>query len=156
MHPGQTTGLENELNLINYPLEEVREKSGVSYFTNSVAYMLAYAYVYEVEKVFIYGVDMEASEYTFERPCVLYWIGFLRGSGIPVELSNYLDKPVFRYGYDQEAQDRMLQRVTERKELTQSYIQYYRDNELPEKKKFLNQYLGRYSDLRFWEQELKG
>ena len=107
---------------IRLPIEELVEHYRTTYFTNSIAYMLAVAWmegrdengwVVDPEKAFgevhVYGVDMAQadptpggqSEYGFQRPSCEYFLGFLRGRNIKVYLppqSDLLFTP-FMYGY---------------------------------------------------------
>ncbi len=78
-------------NALQIPVKEMTTTGGLrDYFTTSIAYMLAMI-VYEhdlgqtVSEVRMYGVDMSAySEYSYQRPCVEYWLGVLDGRGIKV------------------------------------------------------------------------
>ena len=72
---------------VEYPLRQVVERFGRRYFTSSVAYMIALALLHGFEKIEIYGVEMATdSEYTWQRDCVMYWIGRAEGMGIDVYL----------------------------------------------------------------------
>lgn len=103
LHKGQEVDSANTIMLDTYPLEEVIEKTGSEYFNNSIAYMMAYAYIKGATEINIFGVDVEAdSEYKFERPCLTYWIGWLKAKGVTVNTANNLDKPPFKYGFDAE------------------------------------------------------
>lgn len=145
------------IDLATYPLQEIKEEIDSSYFTNTISYMLAYAYHKKFDSISIYGVDMIVdSEYAFERPSVLYFIGYLRGKGIQVYISNYIDKPLFLYGFDHELTKKLLHRLNERKEQTINFIEYYKkNNTLPNADKKIDQYAGRYSEIKYWERELR-
>lgn len=70
-------------NTKQFPIREVFDQGG--YITNSISWMLAHALYEKVDTVFLYGCPMSFdSEYSFERPSVLYWIGILKGAGILV------------------------------------------------------------------------
>jgi len=85
----------------NYPLDGVIKYTGSSYFTNTIAYMLALAIRKKVKAVNLWGVDMDAGdEWAFERPCVAYWIGQAEARGIRVSSSSNIAVGCFNYGYD--------------------------------------------------------
>lgn len=85
----------------NYPLSLVVSYTGSSYFTNSIAYMIALAIKKKVKAINLWGVDLDAGrEYEFERPCVAYWIGQAEARGIKVTSSSNLAVGCFNYGYD--------------------------------------------------------
>lgn len=85
----------------NYPLDAVRDYFGSTYFTNSIGYMLALAIKKKPKEISIWGIDMEhGGEYSFERPCVAYWIGQAEGRGIKVSSSSGLAQANFLYGYE--------------------------------------------------------
>lgn len=104
MHQGQYIDTDvNQINLLNYPIEEIEAKYKSSYFNNSISYMIAYALYNGYKKIKMWGVDIEKrSEYAFERPCVLYWMGLARGMGMEIETSSNLGEIPFKYGYDAE------------------------------------------------------
>ncbi len=88
------------LNKDSYPLDEVIEKFGSTYFTSSIAYMLALAITKAPKEINIWGIDMEqGTEYEHQRPCVLYWIGQAAARGIKVDSSSQLAETSFMYGY---------------------------------------------------------
>lgn len=73
-----------------FPKAEIVASGLRDYFTTSIAYMIAHA-IYEhdqgqrIGEIHLYGVDMSAySEYSFQRPCVEYWLGVADGRGIKV------------------------------------------------------------------------
>lgn len=96
-----------------YPIDEVCAallqdfRQGVEpqlrrYFTSTVAYALAMAIFQEYERILIYGIEMGSNtEYFFQRPCVLFWIGLALGRGIEVDFvsgDGIFDVPL--YGYE--------------------------------------------------------
>jgi len=86
LHKGQSSGLDNEIGLESYPLNEIIKWSGCNYFTNSVAYMIAYALYTGQKEINIFGVDMDhKTEYAYERPCIAYWIGYGRAIGAKIK-----------------------------------------------------------------------
>lgn len=88
------------------PTQEMIAHFERDYFTTSIAYMIAHA-VYEhdlgdtIKELKMFGVDMSAySEYSFQRPCVEYWLGVAEGRGIKVTIPNVSPvlKAVTNYG----------------------------------------------------------
>ena len=72
-----------------YPQKIIMEKYG-DFFTNSASWMLALALHEGVEKIGIYGIEMETlSEYEHQRPSVLYFIGLAKGMGVEITLPPY-------------------------------------------------------------------
>lgn len=77
---------------VAYPFEEVRARFGevcpntrADFFLSSIDYALALCAVEGVEAVALYGANMTGkSEYGYQLPSCQYWIGLLRGAGIPV------------------------------------------------------------------------
>ena len=71
-------------NSMAYPLDDVIEQTG-DYFNSSIAYMLGLAILEKVDRIGIWGVDMDGdSEFGYQRPNTEYLIGFARGRGIDV------------------------------------------------------------------------
>lgn len=98
MHDGETVEHDKILQK-DYPIKEITELYKSSYFSCSISYMIAYAIYTGIKKLNIVGVDMSiGSEYQFERPSVLYWIGRAEGEG--VEVNTALNKNIYMYGYE--------------------------------------------------------
>jgi hypothetical protein len=110
MHEGQSIDYPHVIDLDNYPLTKVIDNTGSNYFTNSIAYMIAYAITFtQAKTINIYGIDMEVgSEYQFERPCITYWIGYARAKGININMVSGLTDSIFNYGYDTEKKIKLL------------------------------------------------
>jgi hypothetical protein len=109
LHKGQAVDCVNTITLDDYPLEDAIETTGSNYFNNSIAYMMVYAFMQGAKEINIFGVDVESdSEYRFERPCLTYWIGWLKAKGVKVNSTNNIDKPPFKYGFDQEQLSSMM------------------------------------------------
>lgn len=70
------------------PINEMIKKFGVTYFKNTISYMIAYAIYLGYKKIRLYGVD-QAPEWAYiaNKPYVLYWMGEAHGRGIEVELA---------------------------------------------------------------------
>jgi len=55
------------------------------YFTSTPAFMIAYAIYKGATAIDIYGIPLYyEEEFTFERPCIEFWIGYAMGKGIEV------------------------------------------------------------------------
>jgi hypothetical protein len=73
-----------------YPLKDVLSRCKVPYFSNTVAYMIAYAIYQKVDSITLYGIaQIAASEYISERGCVEFWIGMALGMGIEVNIATH-------------------------------------------------------------------
>ena len=85
-----------------FPLEEVVARFGVAYFSNTIAYMIAYALLKGATEIELFGINQAgAHEYTEERPSVEYWIGIAVGMGVKVTINgkdSQLLKHKGRYG----------------------------------------------------------
>lgn len=87
---------------IPFPIDEIPFK----YFTNSIAYMIAYAIYKGATKIDLYGVAFFLKrEFLFERPCVEFWIGQAISEGIRVDVHDPTTIECCRsfqnlYGYD--------------------------------------------------------
>lgn len=88
-----------------YPLEEVVNTFGTSYFSNSISYMIAYAMLKGVTRMDLYGVDhLTGRSYLSERAGVEYWLG--RAEQLGIEVNVALGSAVLRtmdgkmYGYN--------------------------------------------------------
>tara|TARA_Y100000310_G_scaffold184862_1_gene184978 strand:+ start:1121 stop:2005 length:885 start_codon:yes stop_codon:yes gene_type:complete len=83
---------------VEIPLDALIERFG-SYFTSSVAYMLATAIIEDYDRIYLYGVDMATeAEYGHQRAGCEYFIGWARGAGIEVivpESSPILKAPLY-------------------------------------------------------------
>jgi len=89
---------------VKYPLEEVKALGYQSYFTSSIAYMLAHAVLEKVDHVALFGIHMDAEEeYADQRPACEYWLGVMQGLGMDTYLAPggalFLQK--FQYGYEE-------------------------------------------------------
>ena len=86
---------------VEYPLDEITRKHR-RFLTSSTAFMIALAILQGFDEIRLIGNDMDRwSEYSDQRPGVLYWIGVADGLGIKVWLPP--DCPLFNdvlYGYE--------------------------------------------------------
>lgn len=82
-----------------YPLDEVLVKFGITYFTNTLSYMIALAVHVGYERIELYGTDMGAQSavdvrdprirhqeesWSHERECMNFWLGVAVGRGIQI------------------------------------------------------------------------
>lgn len=84
-------------NGIVFPIDKIPFR----YLTSSVAFMMAYAIHEKVDSIDIYGIPLfYEEEYTFERPCIEFWIGYAMGQGIEVKVHkpSYLLTAAPNYG----------------------------------------------------------
>lgn len=71
-----------------FPMKSLVGKFGRSYFSDSIAYMVAYALYKGYAKIRLYGADMHTySEYAKEKGGIEYWLGRAEQAGIKVEIS---------------------------------------------------------------------
>ena len=85
-----------------FPLEEVAQKFGTLYFSNTIAYMICYALLKGAKEIELFGVNQAgAHEYTEEKGSCEYWIGIAVGLGVKVTINgkdSQLLKHKGRYG----------------------------------------------------------
>jgi hypothetical protein len=89
------------LNSKMYPLKRIGKKFNTNYFSDTIAYMVAFAVDYATDVkdgkpvlngkcdcLRFYGVDMhEFGEYGLEKGGIEFWIGWARGLGMDIEIS---------------------------------------------------------------------
>ena len=87
---------------VEYPLEDALKIAGGKRFASTFAYMAAMAILEKVDRVEIYGFNMDyyETEYRYQKPNALYWIGRMEGAGIVVD-SGTLMPDIKLYGYEQ-------------------------------------------------------
>ncbi len=85
-----------------FPLKECVKEFGLPYFTNTIAYMIAYALLQGAKEIELFGINQAGShEYLEEKGGVEYWIGVAIGSGVRVTIygkDSQLLKYKGRYG----------------------------------------------------------
>lgn len=85
---------------IPFPYDEMP----FQYFSNSIAYMIAYAIHKEATEIDIFGVQMATrEEYIRQRPCCEFWLGYAMAKGIKVNInrpSQLLNTDGGAYGRD--------------------------------------------------------
>ena len=86
--------------VIEYPLQEVLQKTKYAYLNNTVAYALAYAVAEEVSELHLYGIDFTHKAVNFAeagRACCEFWLAKCMEQKIEVSIalrSNLLDANV--------------------------------------------------------------
>jgi hypothetical protein len=89
-----------------YPLAAIVKDIGKDYFGSTFGFMLAMAIHEKVDRIGIWGVDLNTTEeYAYQRPNAEFMIGIAMGRGIDVYLppkTNLLRAPG-RYGWDEVA-----------------------------------------------------
>ena len=88
-----------------YPIKEIIKFIQAPFLVNTLALMFAYAAYLGYEEISLYGCSMGSGHehYVFQRSGIEYMIGFCRGRGIKIVLSNreFLQKPIV-YCYNPE------------------------------------------------------
>jgi hypothetical protein len=80
-----------------FPLDECVKEFGLPYFTNTIAYMIAYALLQGAKEIELYGVNQAGShEYVEEKGGVEYWLGVAVGKGVKVTI-NGKDSQLLKY-----------------------------------------------------------
>jgi hypothetical protein len=95
--------------VVEFPLQEVLQKTGYAYLNNTVAYAFAYAIAQEVSDLHLYGIDFTHKAVNFAeagRACCEFWLAIAITKGIKVHIahnSSLLDMNVpddqMLYGY---------------------------------------------------------
>ena len=107
--------------IVEYPLEEVISDTNLSYFSNTVAYAVAFAIYSKVKKLHLFGIDFSYRENLHfaeaGRSCVEFWCAIALSRGIQIQVaprSALLDTDVPEdeklYGYHR-LDDPLVQRV---------------------------------------------
>jgi len=82
-----------------FPLKECVKRFGLAYFSNTIAFMIAYALLNGAKEITLYGINQaSSSEYFHERDAVTYWLGIANGMGVKVTISG--DKSELLRGKD--------------------------------------------------------
>jgi hypothetical protein len=97
---------------VEYPLDEVVKKYNTKYFSNTVAYAIAYALFIGVEELILFGCDYDYKGETVHernRAGTEYWLGIAHATGVRVGISDKsslmnMDNQKF-YGYKGDTQD---------------------------------------------------
>ena len=77
--------------IVEYPLEKVIQKVGVSYFNNTVAYAIAFAIYSKVKKIHLFGVDFSYQQNIHfaeaGRACVEFWCAVALKDNIAIHVA---------------------------------------------------------------------
>jgi len=77
--------------VIEYPLQEVLQKTGYAYLNNTVAYAIAYAIYREVKEIHLYGIDFTHKNVAFAeagRGCCEFWLAIATTKGIKINIAH--------------------------------------------------------------------
>ena len=77
--------------VIEFPLQEVIQKTGYAYLNNTVAYSFAYAISQEVAELHLYGIDFTHKAINFAeagRACCEFWLAIAISKGIKINIAN--------------------------------------------------------------------
>lgn len=120
-------------NAVAYPLEWVRKTLDVhTYFTSSIAMMVALAIAEGFEEIGLYGIDLIVGrEWAFEKPCVEFFLGIAHARGIKYHLpsNSALLWQSHLYGYQEEPDYGFynLSKLQTRAKALQAAVQEMRD-----------------------------
>ena len=108
--------------VVEFPLQEVLQKTKYAYLNNTVAYSFAYAVAEEVTELHLYGIDFTHKDVAFAeagRACCEFWLAIATSKGIKINIahsSSLLDTNVpddqKLYGYHR-LQDPIVSTVTQ-------------------------------------------
>lgn len=73
-------------NAVAYPLEQARALIPFKYLTASVCYALAWAKLQGYQHIDVYGIEMSWSEYEYQAACWRFWVGYMLGAGVNLNL----------------------------------------------------------------------
>ena len=77
--------------VVEFPLQEVLQKTGYAYLNNTVAYAFAYAIAQEVSDLHLYGIDFTHKAVNFAeagRACSEFWLAIAITKGIKVHIAH--------------------------------------------------------------------
>ena len=77
--------------VIEYPLQQVLQKTKYAYLNNTVAYALAYAVAEEVSELHLYGIDFTHKAVNFAeagRACCEFWLAIAVAKGIKINIAH--------------------------------------------------------------------
>ena len=77
--------------VVEFPLQEVLQKTGYAYLNNTVAYSLAYAISQKVSDLHLYGIDFTHKAVNFAeagRACCEFWLAIAISKGIKVNIAH--------------------------------------------------------------------
>ena len=76
--------------VVEFPLQEVLQKTGYAYLNNTVAYAFAYAIAQEVSDLHLYGIDFTHKSINFAeagRACCEFWLAIAITKGIKIHVA---------------------------------------------------------------------
>jgi len=77
--------------VIEYPLQQVIQKTGYAYLNNTVAYAIAYAVSQEVSDMHLYGIDFTHKAVNFAeagRACCEFWLAIATTKGVKLHIAH--------------------------------------------------------------------
>ena len=77
--------------VVEFPLQEVIQKTGYAYLNNTVAYSFAYAISQKVTELHLYGIDFTHKAVNFAeagRACCEFWLAIAISKGIKVNIAH--------------------------------------------------------------------
>jgi len=77
--------------VVEFPLQEVIQKTGYAYLNNTVAYSFAYAISQKVSELHLYGIDFTHKAINFAeagRACCEFWLAIAISKGIKVNIAH--------------------------------------------------------------------
>jgi len=77
--------------VVEYPLQEVIEKTGFAYLNNTVAYAIAYAVAQKVSELHLYGIDFTHKNVGFAeagRACCEFWLAIAVTKNIKLNIAH--------------------------------------------------------------------
>ena len=77
--------------VVEFPLQEVLQKTGYAYLNNTVAYSLAYAISEKVSDLHLFGIDFTHKAVNFAeagRACCEFWLAIAISKGIKVNIAH--------------------------------------------------------------------
>ena len=77
--------------VVEYPLQEVLQKTKYAYLNNTVAYAFAYAIAYDFKELHLYGIDFTHKAVNFAeagRACCEFWLAIGISKGIKVNIAH--------------------------------------------------------------------
>tara|TARA_R110002126_G_scaffold5373_3_gene28364 strand:- start:2405 stop:3118 length:714 start_codon:yes stop_codon:yes gene_type:complete len=77
--------------VVEYPLQDVLQKTKYAYLNNTVAYAIAYAVAYEATELHLYGIDFSHKNVHFAesgRACCEFWLAIAISKGIKINIAN--------------------------------------------------------------------
>ena len=77
--------------VVEFPLQEVLQKTKYAYLNNTVAYSFAYAVAEEVTELHLYGIDFTHKDVAFAeagRACCEFWLAIATSKGIKINIAH--------------------------------------------------------------------